>query len=457
MQIRLPWILSRKRLVAAAGLDGVLFAGLYYVLFQWRFDRWPGFSMRLAVLLAIWMLCSYVVGRYVNGDVKRQFDPRLSLVKQITSTALVLIVTLGITILHLWLFNRSPVEATFRSFLLPFLGSLAVVSSLLQISLSGFFSATDPYENYYWTFVGSAAGFEQLQQSLKWSRLPVGLLHATPGQLIESSPQLIVVDDFGAQGADVLEHLLRLQQQGSTVLPRLSWCESVLQRFPPTFLADVDLLRGDFSVRSGTLQSRLKRSGDVAVAGFLLLITSPLLLISALLIKLGDRGPVFYSQIRTGLGGQPYRIWKLRSMRIDAEKKGAQWSSLSDSRITKIGAILRRTRLDELPQLWCVINGTMSLIGARPERPEFDRQLEQQIPHYSLRHSMRPGLSGWAQVNYPYGASIEDAANKLSYDLYYLRNFSFWLDLLILFKTIRLVFNAQGALPVPPEQQQASI
>ena len=248
MQIRLPWILSRKRLVAAAGLDGVLFAVLYYVLFQWRFDRWPGLSMRLAVLLAMWMLCSYVVGRYVNGDVKRQFDPGLGLVKQIASTALVLIVTLGITILHLWLFNRSPVEATFRSFLLPFLGSLAVVSSLLQLLLSGVFSATDPYENYSWTFVGSSAGFEQLQESLQWSRLPVGLLHATSEQLITSSTQLIVVDDFAAQGADVLEHLLRLQQQGATVLPRLSWCESVLQRLPTAFLSDADLLRDDFSV-----------------------------------------------------------------------------------------------------------------------------------------------------------------------------------------------------------------
>lgn len=456
MQIRLPWILSRKRLVAAAGLDGVLFAGFYYVLFQWRFGRWPGLSMRLAVLLAIWMLCSYVVGRYVNGNVKRQFDHGLSPVKQIISTALVLIVTLGITILHLWLFNRSPVEATFRSFLLPFLGSLAVISSLLQISLSGVLSATDPYENSSWAFVGSAAGFERLQQSLQWSRLPVSLFHATLGHLIASSPRFIVIDDFSAQADDVLKHLLLLQQEGSIVLPRLSWCESFLQRFPSAFLTDADLLQGDFSVQLDNIQSRLKRLGDVAVAAFLLLITSPLLLFSALLIRLSDRGPVFYSQIRTGLGGQSYRIWKLRSMRIDAEKKGAQWSTRSDSRITKIGAILRRTRLDELPQLWCVINGTMSLIGPRPERPEFDSKLEQEIPHYSLRHSMRPGLSGWAQVNYPYGASIEDAANKLSYDLFYLRNFSFWLDLLILFKTIRLVFNAQGALPVLPKNQQTS-
>ena len=456
MQITLPWILSRRRLVTAAVLDGVLFAGIYYPLFQWRFERWPGFSLRLAILLAIWLLCSYIFGRYASGDAKRRFDVGLSLIRQIASTALVLTVTLGITVLHLWLFNRNPVEATFRSFLLPFLGSLAVVSFSAQLMLARVVSATGSSENHLWRFVGSSAGFEQLQQSLQWSRLPVSLLRATPKQLIASSPQLIVVDDFNAEDSDVLQHLLQLQQTGSTVLSRMSWCESVLQRFPSAFLADADLLCGDFSMRSGTLQSRLKRTGDLVVASILLLITSPLLLISALLIKMSDGGPVFYSQIRTGFGGQPYRIWKLRSMRIDAEKKGVQWSTRSDSRITRIGAILRRTRLDELPQLWCVICGQMSLIGPRPERPEFDNKLEKEIPHYSLRHSMKPGLSGWAQVNYPYGASVEDSANKLSYDLYYLRNFSFLLDLLILFKTIRLVFNAHGALPVSPEYEKTS-
>ena len=136
-------------------------------------------------------------------------------------------------------------------------------------------------------------------------------------------------------------------------------------------------------------------------------------------------------------------------MYIDAERNGAQWVKRKDERITKVGSFLRRTRLDELPQLWSVLNGEMSLIGPRPERPEFDEQLVQKVPHYLLRQRIRPGLSGWAQVNYPYGASVDDADNKLSYDLYYLRNFSFWLDLLILFKTIKLVIRAQGSNPQP--------
>ena len=221
----------------------------------------------------------------------------------------------------------------------------------------------------------------------------------------------------------------------------------MLQRFPSVLLSDEDLLAGGFYVAKGTFQVRLKRAGDVVVSITLLLITSPLLFLSALLIKLSDRGPIFYSQVRTGLDGNAFRIWKLRTMRTDAEFQGAQWSSRSDPRITKIGTILRRTRLDELPQLWCVLNGSMSLIGPRPERPEFDKQLAKEIPYYELRYLIRPGLSGWAQVNYSYGASVEDSENKLSYDLFYLKNFTFFLDLLILFKTMRLVFNAQGSLP----------
>lgn len=241
---------------------------------------------------------------------------------------------------------------------------------------------------------------------------------------------------------------MTLQKAGLKVVSVLGWSELVLQRFPPSLIDEIELLRGDFLLPSGSVPLRLKRLGDVFVSALLLLITSPLLLAAAVMIALDDAGPVFYTQIRSGLAGQPFKIWKLRSMRTDAERDGPQWVGRQDSRITRIGRLLRLTRIDELPQLVSVFRGQMSLIGPRPERPEFEQVLERQIPHYNLRHWVRPGLSGWAQVNYPYGASVEDAANKLSYDLYYLRNFSFWLDLLILVKTIRLVFNAHGAVPI---------
>lgn len=193
------------------------------------------------------------------------------------------------------------------------------------------------------------------------------------------------------------------------------------------------------------IQSSIKRLDDVALALFLLVITLPLTFTAALLIWIEDRHSMFYSQERNGLGGEPFLIWKLRSMRVDAEETGPQWVRQLDQRITRIGGLLRRTRIDELPQLWAVVTGYMSLIGPRPERPHFEELLEQNIPHYRLRNSIRPGISGSAQVNYPYGASIDAAANKLSYDLCYMRNISLWLDLLIAVKTVRVVLNGMGS------------
>ena len=446
MQISLPWILSRKRLIVSVIADGILFAFLYYALYCWRFGVWPPVSPRLALLLAIWSLVSYIVGRYVSGD--RRGSERAKWYffgKQLIGTAAVMLLTLGITLLHAWLFNQNQIQSLFRSFLIPFLGSLAVLSPLVQLSISRLLSVRD--RDSTWTYIGSEPGFQRLQELLKWSRVHVRLERVQPENLSKTFSAKYVIDQFHGQRSGLLKELAQYQLRGSIISSRLEWCESVLQRFPSDLLSEEDLLAGGFSIARGTFQVRLKRAGDVVVAATLLLITIPLIIFSALLIKLSDRGPIFYSQVRTGLDGNPFRIWKLRTMRTDAERQGAQWSSATDPRITRVGSMLRITRLDELPQLWCVLTGSMSLIGPRPERPEFYQQLSQKIPFYELRHLIRPGLSGWAQVNYPYGASVEDAANKLSYDLYYLKNFSFFLDLLILFKTIRLVFNAQGALP----------
>jgi lipopolysaccharide/colanic/teichoic acid biosynthesis glycosyltransferase len=174
------------------------------------------------------------------------------------------------------------------------------------------------------------------------------------------------------------------------------------------------------------------------------MLVAPLMLVTALLIKLDSPGRVFYSQLRSGLYGQPFRVDKFRSMYQDAEQLGAQWASQRDSRITRVGYWLRLMRIDELPQIWNVLCGDMSLIGPRPERPEFDVKLKEAIPYYEVRYLVKPGITGWAQVMYPYGASVEDAYEKLSYDLYYIKNYSLWLDLAITFKTIRVVLLGKG-------------
>jgi lipopolysaccharide/colanic/teichoic acid biosynthesis glycosyltransferase len=160
------------------------------------------------------------------------------------------------------------------------------------------------------------------------------------------------------------------------------------------------------------------------------MLLSPVLLVAAAAIKLESRGPVFYSQIRSGLHNRSFKILKLRSMRTDAEKDGPKWAAAKDSRVTRIGSILRRTRLDEVPQFWNILRGEMSLVGPRPE------QLAEQIPYYQQRHLVKPGLTGWAQINYPYGATIEDALCKLRYDLYYIKHASVGLDLQIALRTI---------------------
>jgi exopolysaccharide biosynthesis polyprenyl glycosylphosphotransferase len=187
---------------------------------------------------------------------------------------------------------------------------------------------------------------------------------------------------------------------------------------------------------SDHLTEAAKRLGDVALAFALLVATAPVVLLLALLVKLSGRGPAFYAQTRVGHYGRTFRVLKLRTMRVDAECGEARWAQGDDPRQTGLGRILRRTRLDELPQLLNILVGEMSFVGPRPERPEFVATLEKAIPYYAWRHAVRPGLTGWAQINYPYGSSVEDAVRKLEYDLYYIRNFSLGTDLFIVLRTL---------------------
>ena len=179
---------------------------------------------------------------------------------------------------------------------------------------------------------------------------------------------------------------------------------------------------------------------------FLFLVTWPVMLITALLIKLdeGFKAPIFYSQERVGLDGQAFSIVKFRSMRIDAEKNGAQMASENDDRTTKIGKFIRKYRIDELPQIFNVMRGDMGFVGPRPERPQFVQNLIKNIPYYNERHNVKPGLTGWAQLKYPYGATEDDSLEKLKYDLYYIKHRSFMLDLLILVRTVEIVLFGKG-------------
>jgi len=197
--------------------------------------------------------------------------------------------------------------------------------------------------------------------------------------------------------------------------------------------------------RRSWLTALLKRTGDLAFALIGLILSAPVMAAVALAVRLDSPGPILYRQARVGYKGRLFQVLKFRSMRVDAERGGAQWASTNDSRVTRVGKHLRKFRLDELPQFINVIRGDMSFVGPRPERPEFVDQLREQIPYYDERHSMRPGVTGWAQVQYPYGASIEDAFRKLEYDLFYLQNLSFPFDCMIILATVRTVLFGGGA------------
>ena len=226
------------------------------------------------------------------------------------------------------------------------------------------------------------------------------------------------------------------------------WCEKYLNRIPSNYLTSEIFNKTDWIIDTDNFQWRLKRFGDISISILIIIFSFPLIILCSFLIWLEDRGPIFYSQIRTGVNGKEFKLTKLRTMKHKAEITGPVWATKHDKRITKIGAFLRRTRIDELPQLISVFLGDMSLIGPRPERPEIEITLKENIPHYDLRNLIKPGLSGWAQVNYPYGASIKDSEIKLSYELFYIRNQSFLLDILIFFKTIKLIINMKGSVPI---------
>jgi sugar transferase (PEP-CTERM system associated) len=212
----------------------------------------------------------------------------------------------------------------------------------------------------------------------------------------------------------------------------------------------IDSLRPSALIFSTGFRRRLaalvsKRLFDVVVSVMGLVLLIPFFALIAALIRVDSPGQVFYRQVRVGLGGNPYMIWKFRSMRQDAEKSGPRWAQVDDPRISRVGWWLRKTRIDELPQLVNVLRGEMSLVGPRPERPVFVEELRKLIPYYDLRHTVRPGVTGWAQVKFRYGASQEDSHRKLQYDLFYVKNLSFILDVKILMHTIRVVMLGEGA------------
>jgi len=242
-----------------------------------------------------------------------------------------------------------------------------------------------------------------------------------------------------------LKDLLRIKTKGVHVNDFSSFLERETGRVDLDTVNPSWLIFSDGFSSGRMLSSALKRLFDIIASLALLLLTFPIIALFAIIVKLDSKGPAFFKQERVGLFGESFHLVKLRSMATDAEKDGAKWASENDPRVTRVGRFIRKVRIDELPQTWCVLTGQMSFVGPRPEVPKFVDDLQEEIQFYGERHMVKPGITGWAQINYPYGASTEDSRKKLEYDLYYAKNYTPFLDLVILLQTVRVILWPEGA------------
>jgi exopolysaccharide biosynthesis polyprenyl glycosylphosphotransferase len=469
---RNPWLRPRWVMASLAIFDATLLIATYNLLFLRQFGELPGVTRSVWALLMLWLGFSYLLGRYSRDEKVRRGNLRRRIL--LTMAVGLVVVILVVLILNWALRAQDP--RTFRSFLIPLITAVTSGSTLAQIWVFRKQNHRRSFllvgEEYLLNILKEELSQNRISREMALTFYPTdspanaagipwldGWMKKTKESLNSSAssnlqaPEFdgIAISDSAILDDRLLQQLLELRIGGTTVSSLMLWAEHHLQRVPPELFTSRWLVQAEgFELQPGRLGWRIKRLGDLIVALALLLMASPLIALAALLILLEDGGPIFYSQERTGLLGNIIRIWKLRTMHTQAEAIGAQWAKRNDPRITKIGSWLRRTRIDELPQLVSVLKGEMSLIGPRPERPEIELDLEERIPHYRCRHWVRPGLSGWAQVCYPYGASFADSRMKLSYDIFYLRNANLFLDAFILIKTIRLVFRAEGAIPIQP-------
>lgn len=241
------------------------------------------------------------------------------------------------------------------------------------------------------------------------------------------------------------ELILNLKLKGIQVFDFVTFFEKIEEKVPVNSITEEYILFGSgYDILHASLNQRIKRLFDLILACSVGIITCPVMIIAAIVVKLESKGPIFFSQSRIGLGNHPFKIYKFRSMRLHDEEEHSKYAQDGDNRITKFGNFMRKTRIDELPQLWNVIKGDMSFIGPRAEWDKLCYEYMEKIPFYNIRHSVKPGLTGWAQVRYPYGMGVEDALEKLRYDLYYIKHQNLAFDIMILFQTIKIVIFGSG-------------
>ena len=444
MLFKMPWLKSRRRLLFLGIIDYSIILFSFYFLQKINFINTNLLAINL--LAFDWILISYVLDKYSLVEDENKiliFNKFLRTIK----IAIICGVFYKFFIIIFTIFNSNVGDGKWIIFI-GLVSSISFFYEIIHTYIIKYFLS----KPFRWISIHSdkkSSFFSKKEYSYEKYGFIKSLNISRIDDLnsLESEKYGLILEDIENLNVNEKEVIINLKNQGFKILSLIYWQERYLQRYPNEVLSSNYILNEILISQKTNPSQRIKRVSEFFLALLLLIILSPLIIISCIMIKLEDNGPVIYSQKRSGFGGKTFTIYKLRSMKLNAEKDGVKWSTKNDKRITRIGSILRKSRLDELPQLLSVIKGDMSLIGPRPERPEIDDLLITKIPNYKLRYLIRPGLSGWAQVNYPYGASVEDAKMKLSYDIYYIKNFSTLFDLLILMETIRLVVNFRGSQP----------
>ena len=428
---------------------------LYNFLFFNEFNIYPNKIVTTSFTI-FWILLSYVLGRYIGSIKLSILNIFKSIIKSlflfILCNFIYLIINWWIPLIFFWndINSYNLVIEELNNFFFRITFYIFILSTIIQC-LFGLITYKIYFERKEWIFWGTEKKYKEIIEEINLNKQEISIKWVSNNTELDKinfeNIKGIILGDLFIINEENINILLKLKLKGILVESLPNWFEKKFQRIPTKVIDSKFQLLDKIKLIEDNYQIRIKRSGDIVVSLILLISTFPIIVLISIFIYLEDKGPIFYQQRRTGLNGSTIKIIKFRSMKIDAEKFGIQWAKKFDPRITKTGYIIRALRLDELPQLLCVLKGDMSLIGPRPERPEIEDEKLKNIPYYSSRYIMKPGISGWAQVNYPYGASVKDAARKLSYDIYYISHFSILLDLLILLKTIKIVFNAKNFYP----------
>ena len=442
----MPWARPRLPLFTAAVLDAVGLVALALALisgFNDGVEELQPNGWSFAVLIMIYCSLGWLFGSYTL--LKLQKPSWFQVLTRLSSTTIVSMIA---AVAYGYVFRLQITNILFfRNNLIPLFLLLALWSALVRVILRKFWPVNQKTRWHIWALSNEMNSLrEEWNRSASTCPLPtICDINSRATPLKPTDSEALAISTGVMNDPTLKQFCQEAVDRGQSVKSLVELAEQELQRIPSRWVDQQWLLfSGSIDGQHVSLQKQLKRYADVVVSLALLIVSSPVLVIACILVKLQDGGPVIYQQERSGLFGETFKVIKIRTMTRDAEHGGAQWARTNDKRITPVGYWLRRTRLDELPQLINVLRGEMSLIGPRPERPDLEEQLEANIPNYRLRHWMRPGLSGWAQVNMPYASSINESDIKLSYDLFYLRNATIWLDLLILFKTIKIVLKAAG-------------